>query len=119
VAAQHLRTFFRSEAGKTVLEKLRELGINPKSDNFAPTPTAVKEGRLFTGKTFVITGTLSAPRQEFKKLIEDNGGKVSGSISSKTEFLLSGEGGGSKQAKAESLGVPVIDEIALNEMLKS
>jgi DNA ligase (NAD+) len=66
----------------------------------------------------VITGTLSVPRQEFKKLIENNGGKVSGAISSKTDFLLSGEGGGSKQTKAESLGVPVINEIALNEMLK-
>jgi DNA ligase (NAD+) len=118
VAAQHLRTFFRSEAGQTVLEKLRELGINPKSDNFAPAPTASTEGLRFTGKTFVITGTLSAPRQEFKKLIEKNGGKVSGAISSKTDFLLSGEGGGSKQTKAESLGVPVIDEIALNKMLE-
>jgi DNA ligase (NAD+) len=118
VAAQHLRTFFRSEAGQTVSEKLRELGINPKSDNFAPAPTASTEGLRFTGKTFVITGTLSAPRQEFKKLIEKNGGKVSGAISSKTDFLLSGEGGGSKQTKAESLGVPVINEIALNEMLK-
>ena len=119
VAAQHLRTFFQSKAGKTVLVKLRELGIDPKSDNFSPAPTAVTEGLLFTGKTFVITGTLSDPRQEFKKLIEDNGGKVSGSISSKTDFLLSGEGGGSKQTKAESLGVPVIDEVALNKMLKS
>jgi DNA ligase (NAD+) len=118
VAAQHLRTFFRSEAGKTVLEKLRELGINPKSDNFAPDPTASKKGLRFAGKTFVITGTLSVPRQEFKKLIENNGGKVSGAISSKTDFLLSGEGGGSKQTKAESLGVPVINEIELNEMLK-
>lgn len=118
VAAQHLRTFFRSEAGQTVLEKLRELGINPKSDNFAPDPNASTEELRFTGKTFVITGTLSVPRQEFKKLIENNGGKVSGAISSKTDFLLSGEGGGSKQTKAESLGVPVIDEIALNKMLE-
>ena len=119
VAAQHLLTFFRSKAGKTVLAKLRELGIDPKSDNFAPNPaTTIKELR-FTGKTFVITGTLSAPRQEFKELIEGHGGKVSGSISSKTNFLLSGEGGGSKRTKAESLGIPVIDEIEINKMLKS
>ena len=119
VAAKHLLAFFRSKAGKTVLAKLRELGIDPKSDNFAPNPaTSTKELR-FTGKTFVITGTLSAPRQEFKKLIEDNGGKVSGSISSKTNFLLSGEGGGSKRTKAESLGIPVIDEIEINKMLNS
>ena len=119
VAAQHLLTFFRSKAGKTVLAKLRELGIDPKSDNFAPNPATATKELQFTGKTFVITGTLSAPRQEFKKLIEGNGGKVSGSISSKTNFLLSGEGGGSKRTKAESLGIPVIDEIEINKMLKS
>ena len=119
VAAQHLRTFFQSEAGKTVLAKLTEIGIDPKSDNFAPDPVAATEGLPLVGKTFVITGTLSAPRPEFKKIIEANGGKVSGSVSSKTDFLLSGEGGGSKQTKAESLGVPVIDEVALDEMLQS
>nr|MBR9811139.1 NAD-dependent DNA ligase LigA [bacterium] len=119
VAAQHLLTFFRSKAGKTVLAKLRELGIDPKSDNFAPNPATTTKELRFTGKTFVITGTLSAPRQEFKKLIEGNGGKVSGSISSKTNFLLSGEGGGSKRTKAESLGIPVIDEIEINKMLNS
>lgn len=119
VAAQHLLTFFRSKAGKTVLAKLRELGIDPKSDNFAPNPATTTKELRFTGKTFVITGTLSAPRQEFKELIEGNGGKVSGSISSKTNFLLSGEGGGSKRTKAEALGIPVIDEIEINKMLKS
>ncbi|MEN8775139.1 MAG: NAD-dependent DNA ligase LigA [Akkermansiaceae bacterium] len=119
VAAQHLRTFFQSEAGKTVLAKLTEIEIDPKSDNFAPDPIAATEGLSLVGKTFVITGTLSAPRPEFKKIIEANGGKVSGSVSSKTNFLLSGEGGGSKQTKAESLGVPVIDEVALDEMLQS
>jgi DNA ligase (NAD+) len=119
VAAQHLRTFFQSEAGQTVLAKLDELGIDPRSDNYAPDPVAATEGLPLVGKTFVITGTLSAPRLEFKKTIEANGGKVSGSVSSKTDFLLSGEGGGSKQTKAESLGVPVIDEAALTEMLQS
>lgn len=119
VAAQNLRAFFQSEAGQTVLEKLAELGINPKADNFAPDPDAASEGLPLVGKTFVITGTLSAPRPEFKKLIEANGGKVSGSVSSKTDFLLSGEGGGSKQTKAESLGVPVIDEEALNSLISS
>ena len=119
VAAQHLLTFCRSKAGKTVLAKLRELGIDPKSDNFAPNPATTTKELRFTGKTFVITGTLSAPRQEFKELIEGNGGKVSGSISSKTNFLLSGEGGGSKRTKAESLGIPVIDEIEIKKMLKS
>lgn len=117
VAAQHLRTFFQSPGGQHALEKLGELGIDPKSHNYAPDPTASSADLPLVGKTFVITGTLSAPRPEFKSLIEQHGGKVSGSVSSKTHFLLAGEGGGSKQTKAESLGVPVIGEDELKEML--
>jgi DNA ligase (NAD+) len=119
VAAQKLRAFFQSEAGLTVLTKLAELDIDPKSDNYTPDPEAGLEGLPLVGKSFVITGSLSAPRPEFKKLIEANGGKVSGSVSSKTDFLLSGEGGGSKRTKAESLDVPVIDEVTLKNMLSS
>jgi DNA ligase (NAD+) len=119
VAAQNLRAFFQSEAGQTVLSKLAALGIDPKSDNFAPDPDAASAGLPLVGKTFVITGTLSQPRPEFKKTIEANGGKVSGSVSAKTDFLLSGEGGGSKQTKAVSLGVPVIGEEELQALLKS
>jgi DNA ligase (NAD+) len=70
-----------------------------------------------SGKTFVITGTLTQPRDDFKRLIEDKGGKVSGSISASTHYLLSGEGGGSKRDKAIELGVPVINEDQLREML--
>ncbi len=117
VAAQNLRAFFQSEAGQTVLTKLSELGIDPQSDNYAPDPEAASEGLPLVGKTFVITGTLSQPRPEFKKIIEANGGKVSGSVSSKTDYLLSGEGGGSKKTKAESLGVPVIDEEGLQALI--
>lgn len=117
VAAQNLRTFFESSAGRKVLDRLEELGIDPKSENYAPDPTSASEGLPLVGKTFVITGTLSIPRPEFKALIEANGGKVSGSVSSKTNFLLAGEGGGSKQTKAESLDVPVIGEEELNTML--
>lgn len=117
VAARNLRAFFQSEAGQAVMSRLLELGIDPKSDNFAPDPDAAMSGLPLVGKTFVITGTLSAPRPEFKRIIEANGGKVSGSVSSKTDFLLAGEGGGSKQTKAESLGVPVIDEATLQGMI--
>ncbi len=69
------------------------------------------------GLTFVITGKLSAGRSEIKAMIEDNGGKVSGSISGSTNYLLAGEGGGSKRTKAESLGVVVISEEDLKNML--
>lgn len=119
VAARHLRTFFESDGGHHALERLRDLGIDPQSENYAPDPATASAGLPLVGKTFVITGTLSAPRPEFKSLIEQNGGKVSGSISAKTDYLLAGEGGGSKQTKAESLGVPVIGEDELNAMLTS
>lgn len=116
VAAQNIRSFFSSEAGQTVLQRLNDLGINPKSDNFAPDPSSTEDLPL-AGKTFVVTGSLSAPRPEFKKIIEAHGGKVSGSISAKTDYLLAGEGGGSKRTKAESLQVPILNEEDLQELL--
>ncbi len=110
--------FFQSEAGRTVLRRLAELGIDPQSDNYLPRPAEADTSDMpLTGLTFVITGTLSQPRPEFKKLIESKGGKVSGSISKNTDYLLCGEGGGSKRDKADSLGVSVIDEEQLSAML--
>ncbi|MEJ6570459.1 MAG: NAD-dependent DNA ligase LigA [Akkermansiaceae bacterium] len=118
VAAQHIVAFFKSEAGHRVLEKFSTLGIDPQSDNYDPEKSASQNSDSpIAGKTFVITGTLSKPRPEFKKLIEAAGGKVSGSISSKTDFLLAGEKAGSKRAKAESLGVTILDEEAFEAML--
>ncbi len=64
------------------------------------------------GKTFVITGTLSMDRDAMQELIESKGGKVSGSVSAKTSYVLAGEGGGSKRDKAEKLGVAILDEEA-------
>lgn len=66
---------------------------------------------IFSGKTVVITGTLSRPRDEIKAELESFGAKVSGSVSSKSDFVLSGESSGSKYQKALSLGIKVIDEI--------
>jgi DNA ligase (NAD+) len=71
---------------------------------------ATQENASIAGKAFVITGTLSKPREYFQKLIEDAGGKVSGSVSKKTHFLLAGENAGSKLAKAAEAGVTVLDE---------
>ena len=65
---------------------------------------------IFSSKTIVITGTLSRPRDEIKKELESFGAKVSNSISSKSDYLLSGESSGSKYDKALSLGVKIIDE---------
>ncbi|MGB2186508.1 MAG: NAD-dependent DNA ligase LigA [Akkermansiaceae bacterium] len=118
VAGQHMVEFFESLAGQHVLEKLASLDINPESDNYDPKKSSAQSSESpIAGKTFVITGTLSKPRPEFKKLIESLGGKVSGSVSAKTDFLLAGEKAGSKSAKAESLGVTILDEESFNSML--
>lgn len=118
VAAQHIVAFFNSDAGKHVLEKLGALGINPTSDNFDPEKSAAQNtDSAIAGKTFVITGTLSKPRPEFKKTIESAGGKVTGSVSKNTDYLLAGEKAGSKLTKAESLGVTVLDEAAFEAMI--
>jgi len=66
----------------------------------------------------VITGTLSQPRPAFKKIIEDLGGKVSGSISKNTDYLLCGEKGGSKRDKAEKLDVPILNEETFNKLIQ-
>lgn len=110
--AQSLNAFFGSEAGHSTLNRLAALGLDPVSDNFAPKPAEAVTGPL-TGKTFVITGTLTKPRDEIQAWIESRGGKVSGSVSKKTSYVLAGEGGGSKSDKARELGVPIIDEAAL------
>ena len=80
---------------------------------------SAEKGDVLEGLTFVITGTLpNMKRSEAKALIEENGGKVAGSVSKKTSYLLAGAEAGSKLDKANSLGVPVIDEGELIDMLK-
>ena len=74
--------------------------------------------QIFAGKTFVITGTLSRPREAIKQQLESLGARVSGSVSAKTDFVLCGENAGSKQTKAQGLGIKIISEVELNEMLK-
>ena len=112
--AEAVTTFFQSTAGKGTLERLRRLNIDPQS----PITKPLSSSGPLAGKSFVITGTLSTDRDAMKDFIENQGGKVSSAISAKTDFLLAGEGGGSKRDKAAKLGVPVIDEAALMEMLK-
>lgn len=72
----------------------------------------------FKGLVFVITGTLSHPRERFVELIEAAGGKVSNSVSRKTDYLLCGEDAGSKRSKAEVLGVKIIDKEGLSDLLQ-
>lgn len=119
VAARNLVSFFSSAAGRGVFAKMTRLKINPQSDNFGPKPSidVSASGKHLAGKTFVITGTLSAPRDQIASKILEFGGRVSGSVSKNTDFLIAGEGGGSKRDKAEELGVRVIGEADLGRLL--
>lgn len=121
VVAQSIRSFFRSNAGEHFLMRLANLGIDPQSDNYAPRPAEdfVDSNKVLAGKTFVITGSLSVPRDQIAAKIVSAGGRVSNSISKLTDFLVSGEGGGSKRDKAEMLRITVISEAELEVLLSS
>ncbi len=108
-AAKSLQSFFSSSAGIHTMAVLRGLNINPQSASYQADLLAAPEGKL-SGMSIVITGTLSQPRTYFESLITANGGKATGAISKSTNYLLAGEGGGSKRDKAVKLGVPVITE---------
>ena len=95
------------------MSELVALGVQPG----APTPRAAVSAVL-AGKTFVLTGTLpTMTRDEAAEKIEAAGGKVSGSVSKKTSYVLAGAEAGSKLEKAQSLGVPVIDEAELLRLI--
>ena len=116
--AESVLAFFESAAGRHVLDRMSALGLSPESANHRPLPATVDPAsQPLAGKTFVLTGTLSISRDDMKRLLEAAGAKVSGSISKSTDYLLAGEGGGSKRDKAESLGVRVITEDEVREMI--
>jgi DNA ligase (NAD+) len=115
VAAKNLIDYFDSNSGHQFIHHLTELGIDPQSDNFNPVPSE-KSGPL-AGLTFVITGTLSMDRDDIKAFIEEKGGKVSGSVSAKTSYLVAGDGGGSKRDKAVELNIPIVSEHELKSMI--
>jgi DNA ligase (NAD+) len=108
VAAASVLDYFASPVGKKVLARIRELGVRPASEKVAI--AAIATG-AFAGKTFVLTGTLpTLTREEATAKIEALGGKVSGSVSKKTDFVLAGTDAGSKLTKAQELGVKILDE---------
>ena len=108
VAAASVLDYFASPAGKKVLARIRELGIKPHSEKVSAT---AKAAGVFAGKTFVLTGTLpSMTREEASAKIEAAGGKVTGSVSKKTDFVLAGAEAGSKLEKAQQLGIKILDE---------
>src|SRR5437588_5348859 len=115
VVAQSVLDFFASTAGKKVLQRMKQLGIHPKGERFS----AKKMAELpLAGKTFVLTGTLpSMTREETSAKIEALGGRVSSSVSKKTDYVLAGAEAGSKLEKAKELGVRVIDEAEFRKMV--
>jgi DNA ligase (NAD+) len=112
IMAESLVQYFSLESSVELINELKALGLEM-------TPSEQKKSGIFDGKTFVLTGTLpSMSRKEASKIIEDNGGKTSSSVSKKTDYVLAGEAAGSKLTKAQSLGVEIITEEQLIEMIK-
>ncbi|MGE9296552.1 MAG: NAD-dependent DNA ligase LigA [Puniceicoccales bacterium] len=113
--AEAMRDFFQNEANVALIQRLRDAGVNMALTE-AEKPSS-GEGTL-SGKVFVLTGTLpNLTRQEATQMIEAAGGKTSGSVSKKTDYVLAGDSAGSKLDKAEKLGVTVLDEVAFRELL--
>jgi DNA ligase (NAD+) len=114
VVAKSVLDFFASAPGKKILQRMKQLGIHPRSEKVS----AKKLAELpLAGKTFVLTGTLpSMTREEASAKIEALGGHVSGSVSKKTDYVLAGTEAGSKLEKANELGVRVIDEAEFRKM---
>jgi DNA ligase (NAD+) len=116
VVAKSVLDFFAGDNGKRILRRMKELGIHPGSEKVSAEKT---ETLPFSGKTFVLTGTLSGmSRDEASARIQSLGGKVSGSVSGNTDFVLAGEEAGSKLDKAQKLGVKIIGEKEFLEMLR-
>jgi len=116
IVAARLKGFFDEQHNLDVIARLREYGVDwPESD-----PVIATDDGALAGKIFVITGTLpSMSRDEAKDLIREAGGKVTGSVSGKTDYLVAGENAGSKLAKAEKLNVATLDEAGLRILLSS
>ncbi len=107
--AEALVSYFRLKPNKLLVQSLADLGVSLADPDRKQEPVA--QAQPFSGKTFVITGTLpTLSRAEAKARIEAWGGKVTGSVSAKTDFLLAGEKAGSKLKKANQLGVPILAE---------
>ncbi len=112
IMAQSVVQYFSLESTKSLIDDLKSLGVQMK-----PSEVISTEG-VFTGKTFVLTGTLpTMSRKEASTIIEQHGGKTSGSVSKKTDFVLAGEDAGSKLTKAQKLGITIITEEEFLNML--
>ena len=118
ILAQSVVDWFSREGNRALIEKLKTAGLKVTSNEAAMTtqPAVSAAPAAFAGKTFVITGALSKPREEIAAWIEARGGKVTDSVSKKTSYVVVGESPGSKVAKAQQLGVTILDEAGLLKM---
>ena len=114
IIAESILNYFSDEKNIIEINKLKEYGVNMTYLG----KTEVNGNENILGKTFVITGTLSVPRDEIKELIETNGGNVSSSVSKKTDVVIVGEDAGSKYKKAVELGITIWDEEEFNKNVK-
>ena len=112
IVAKSIVDYFDDEENKKIIDELLKSGVKPKFES-------TSASSVFQGKVFVITGTLeNMSRKEAGELIQNNGGKVAGSVSSKTSYVLAGENAGSKLTKAQELGVELIDLETLQRMIE-
>jgi DNA ligase (NAD+) len=110
--AESIVEYFKNPENILLLEKLQKAGVKPQAE------VVIQQDAPLTGKTFVITGTLSRwSRKEAEELVEKAGGRAAGSVSKKTDYVLAGENAGSKLAKAEKLGVEVLDETTFAQLV--
>lgn len=113
IMAQSIHAWFDDSTNQALVEQLKACGLN-----LASSRQATADGAL-AGKVFVLTGSLpELTRDEATQMIEAGGGRTSSSVSKKTDYLLAGEAAGSKYAKAEKLGIPILDEAAFRELLR-
>jgi DNA ligase (NAD+) len=114
IVAISVYEWFQNPLHINLVNRLKVAGVKTESE-----AGEIKEDERFSGKTFVLTGTLEGfTREEASKLIEQRGGRISSSVSKKTDYVVAGSEAGSKLAKAESLGVKVLDEAAFKSMLE-
>jgi DNA ligase (NAD+) len=112
ILAESIAGWFKDEHHQKVLGKMRAAGVNMQAE------AKVKHGTALEGLSFVLTGTLpTLSREQASELIEAHGGKVGGSVSKKTSYVLMGDSPGSKADKARELGVPIIGEDDLNRLI--
>ncbi len=114
IVAAHIAAFFRQPHNQEVIQQLLDAGIHWPQEK-----TTTADNLPLQGKTFVLTGSLSRPRSQFKAELQALGAKVAGSVSSKTDYLVAGEAAGSKLTKAQELGIDILDETGLEQLLEA